>query len=129
MDPKIRRDIWNLILRMKGNRLIIMTTHVSGGGLQLPHPCCMYVSRASSCRVCLFLQSMEEADILGDSIAIMAHGDLRCVCMCVVCGVCVVCVHACVCVVCVWCVCVSVRVFLSHGVVFTVAPPHPPTHC
>ena len=30
MDPKIRRDIWNLILRMKGNRLIIMTTHVSG---------------------------------------------------------------------------------------------------
>ena len=97
MDPKIRRDIWNLILRMKGNRLIIMTTHVSGRGLKLPHPCRMHVSRSSSCSVCLFLQSMEEADILGDSIAIMAHGDLRCVCM-----------HACVLCVCV-CVCVCVR--------------------
>ena len=28
MDPKIRREIWNLILRMKEDRLIIMTTHV-----------------------------------------------------------------------------------------------------
>ncbi len=48
MDPKIRRDIWNLILRMKRNRVTIMTTH-----------------------------SMEEADILGDSIAIMARGQLK----------------------------------------------------
>lgn len=48
MDPKIRRNIWNLILRMKKNRVTIMTTH-----------------------------SMEEADILGDNIAIMADGQLK----------------------------------------------------
>lgn len=48
MDPKIRRHIWNLILRMKENRVTIMTTH-----------------------------SMEEADILGDNIAIMANGQLK----------------------------------------------------
>jgi len=48
MDPKIRRDIWNLILRSKHNRVTIMTTH-----------------------------SMEEADILGDTIAIMAKGKLK----------------------------------------------------
>ncbi len=48
MDPKIRRDIWNLILRSKKNRVTVMTTH-----------------------------SMEEADILGDSIAIMANGSLK----------------------------------------------------
>ena len=48
MDPKIRRDVWNLILRMKQDRVMIMTTH-----------------------------SMEEADILGDNIAIMANGQLK----------------------------------------------------
>ncbi len=48
MDPKIRRDIWNLILRSKKNRVTIMTTH-----------------------------SMEEADILGDTIAILANGRLK----------------------------------------------------
>ena len=48
MDPKIRRDIWNLILRSKKDRVTIMTTH-----------------------------SMEEADILGDTIAIMANGKLK----------------------------------------------------
>ena len=48
MDPKIRRDVWNLILRMKKDRVMIMTTH-----------------------------SMEEADILGDTIAIMANGQLK----------------------------------------------------
>ena len=48
MDPRVRRDIWNLILRMKHNRVTIMTTH-----------------------------SMEEADILGDNIVIMANGQLR----------------------------------------------------
>lgn len=48
MDPKIRRNIWNMIIKKKTNRVIIMTTH-----------------------------SMEEADILGDSIAILANGYLR----------------------------------------------------
>jgi ABC-type multidrug transport system ATPase subunit len=48
MDPRIRRDIWNLILRKKQGRVTVMTTH-----------------------------SMEEADILGNNIAIMAAGTLR----------------------------------------------------
>lgn len=48
MDPKIRRNIWNLILKKKEGRVTIMTTH-----------------------------SMEEADILGDTIAIMTTGKLR----------------------------------------------------
>ena len=48
MDPQIRRDIWNLVLRKKQGRVTVMTTH-----------------------------SMEEADILGDNIAIMAAGTLR----------------------------------------------------
>ena len=48
MDPKIRRNIWNMIIQKKTNRVTIMTTH-----------------------------SMEEADILGDTIAIMAGGELR----------------------------------------------------
>lgn len=52
MDPRIRRDIWNLILRKKQGRVTVMTTH-----------------------------SMEEADILGDSIAIMANGTLKSVLM------------------------------------------------
>ena len=39
---------------------------------------------------------MEEADILGDSIAIMALGDLRCVC--VVCACVRVCASVCACV-------------------------------
>ena len=48
MDPKIRRNIWNLILEMKVGRVTIMTTH-----------------------------SMEEADILGDNIAIMGTGQMK----------------------------------------------------
>ncbi len=48
MDPKIRRNIWDMILQKKANRVTVMTTH-----------------------------SMEEADILGDNIAIMAQGQLR----------------------------------------------------
>jgi len=50
MDPYVRRDVWNLILRLKKGRAVIMTTH-----------------------------SMEEADVLGDKIAIMALGKLMAV--------------------------------------------------
>ena len=57
MDPKIRRNIWNLILEKKKNRVTVMTTH-----------------------------SMEEADILGDTIAIMTNGRLRYVCTMHECG-------------------------------------------
>ncbi|CAG9460936.1 unnamed protein product [Pedinophyceae sp. YPF-701] len=50
MDPVSRRFVWDIIERAKKGRCIILTTH-----------------------------SMEEADILGDRIGIMARGKLRCV--------------------------------------------------
>ena len=48
MDPKIRRDIWNLILQKKHKCVTIMTTH-----------------------------TMDEADLLGDRIAIMSEGRIK----------------------------------------------------
>jgi len=50
LDPMSRREIWNAIQRLKKERVVILTTH-----------------------------SMEEADILGDRIGVMAHGKLKCV--------------------------------------------------
>ncbi|OQR99789.1 ATP-binding Cassette (ABC) Superfamily [Achlya hypogyna] len=49
MDPYSRRSMWDLLLRNRANRVMILTTHY-----------------------------MEEADVLGDRIAIMAEGQLRC---------------------------------------------------
>eukprot|EP00762_Andalucia_godoyi_P006164 ANDGO_01612.mRNA.1 ABC transporter A family member 2 len=49
MDPIARRQVWNMIEAAKAGRSIMLTTH-----------------------------SMEEADILGDRIAIMAKGRIRC---------------------------------------------------
>jgi ABC-type multidrug transport system ATPase subunit len=45
MDPVSRRKVWNLIEKVKHDRVVLLTTH-----------------------------SMEEADILGDKIAIMKEG-------------------------------------------------------
>jgi len=50
MDPRNRRYVWNLIQKIKQDKLIILTTH-----------------------------SMEEADILGEKIGIMAGGSLKAV--------------------------------------------------
>ncbi|KAH9540293.1 hypothetical protein CY35_15G104500 [Sphagnum magellanicum] len=50
MDPVTRRHVWDIIEASKKGRAIILTTH-----------------------------SMEEADILGDRVAIMARGKLRCI--------------------------------------------------
>jgi len=50
MDPVARRYVWSIIERAKRGRAIVLTTH-----------------------------SMEEADILGNRIAIMAKGRLRCI--------------------------------------------------
>ncbi|KAL5698893.1 ATP-binding cassette sub- A member 2 [Ranunculus cassubicifolius] len=50
MDPITRRHVWDIIDTAKKGRAIVLTTH-----------------------------SMEEADILGDRIAIMAKGRLRCI--------------------------------------------------
>lgn len=49
MDPVSRRHVWNLIASLKENCAIVLTTH-----------------------------SMEEADVLGDRIGIMAKGQLQC---------------------------------------------------
>ncbi|KAJ4448581.1 hypothetical protein ANN_10600 [Periplaneta americana] len=49
MDPEARREIWDLLLNMRGERTILITTHF-----------------------------MEEADVLGDRIAIMDHGRVQC---------------------------------------------------
>lgn len=50
MDPFSRRFTWNVIRQFRRNRCILLTTHF-----------------------------MDEADVLGDRIAIMAEGQLRCV--------------------------------------------------
>lgn len=49
MDPYSMRLTWQLIKRIKKGRIILLTTH-----------------------------SMDEADVLGDRIAIMANGSLKC---------------------------------------------------
>lgn len=49
IDPMSRRAIWNLLISEKKNRTILLSTHF-----------------------------MDEADILGDRIAIMAGGNLQC---------------------------------------------------
>ncbi|KAL5708093.1 Phospholipid-transporting ATPase abca1 [Ranunculus cassubicifolius] len=49
MDPYSMRSTWQLIKKMKKGRIILLTTH-----------------------------SMDEADVLGDRIAIMANGSLKC---------------------------------------------------
>ncbi|KAM9717085.1 phospholipid-transporting ATPase ABCA1 isoform 2-T3 [Menidia menidia] len=49
VDPYARRGIWDLLLKYKQGRTIILSTH-----------------------------HMDEADILGDRIAIIAHGKMRC---------------------------------------------------
>ncbi|KAG1683906.1 ATP-binding cassette sub-family A member 3 [Nymphon striatum] len=49
MDPSARRSTWDLLNQQKKNRTILLTTHY-----------------------------MEEADVLGDRIAILASGELQC---------------------------------------------------
>jgi ABC-type multidrug transport system ATPase subunit len=50
MDPQARREIWDLLLELRGERTMLLTTHF-----------------------------MEEADVLGDRIGIMAAGKLQCI--------------------------------------------------
>ena len=49
MDPYSMRLTWQLIKRIKKGRIVLLTTH-----------------------------SMDEAEVLGDRIAIMANGSLKC---------------------------------------------------
>lgn len=50
MDPKTRRQVWQMIKNLKKDRVLILTTH-----------------------------SMEEADALSDRIAVIANGCLKCI--------------------------------------------------
>ena len=47
MDPSSRRDTWNILKKLKKDRIIILTTHY-----------------------------MDEAEVLGDRVAIVSHGKL-----------------------------------------------------
>ncbi|XP_059481121.1 phospholipid-transporting ATPase ABCA1-like isoform X2 [Neocloeon triangulifer] len=49
LDPEARREIWDLLLQLRKERTILLSTHF-----------------------------MEEADVLGDTIAIMSHGKVEC---------------------------------------------------
>ena len=49
MDTTARRKLWEMLKKNKSGRIVILTTHY-----------------------------MDEADILGDRIAIMAEGDVQC---------------------------------------------------
>lgn len=49
MDPAARRSLWNVLIEEKKDRVIVLTTHF-----------------------------MDEADVLGDRIAIMANGSVKC---------------------------------------------------
>lgn len=50
MDPVSRRDVWNLVQKLKKDKVVILTTH-----------------------------AMEEADILSDRIAVVCDGKLQCI--------------------------------------------------
>ena len=49
MDPNARRQMWDILQRQRADRTMVLTTHF-----------------------------MDEADVLGDRIAIMAEGVIKC---------------------------------------------------
>ena len=49
MDPNSRRETWNILKRIKQDRIVILTTHY-----------------------------MDEAEVLGDRVAIVSNGELQC---------------------------------------------------
>lgn len=49
MDPESQREVWNLLLKWRGSKTILISTHY-----------------------------MDEADALADWIAIMANGEKQC---------------------------------------------------
>jgi len=50
LDPKAKRQVWNLIQKIKKDKAIILTTH-----------------------------AMEEADVLSDRITIIVDGKIKCI--------------------------------------------------
>jgi ATP-binding cassette subfamily A (ABC1) protein 3 len=49
MDPNSRRETWNILTRLKKDRIVVLTTHY-----------------------------MDEAEVLGDRVAIISNGELQC---------------------------------------------------
>ena len=75
MDPLSRRRVWALIRKLKEDRIVVLTTH-----RWMHLSCCVQLFGADACSLCAVLpRSMEEADSLGDNIAILANGRLRAV--------------------------------------------------
>jgi ABC-type multidrug transport system ATPase subunit len=50
MDPKTRREIWEMVKNLKKDKVIVLTTH-----------------------------AMEEAEALADRIVVVAGGELKCI--------------------------------------------------
>ena len=80
MDPYSRRATWDLLKKKKEGRVIILTTHfmvsLASDNRQQP---AQHRVLSSHCAPCCVLCAQDEADSLGDRIAIMAAGRLQCV--------------------------------------------------
>jgi ABC-type multidrug transport system ATPase subunit len=63
-----RRATWNLVRRAKKGRVVVLTTHFSKNLIYI------FLPSSNPC-----FETVDEADVLGDRVAIMSHGRLRCV--------------------------------------------------
>ena len=70
MDPAARRFVWDLLQRNRRSRAIILTTRTIP-----PFPLSKNNLKVSNSTIVDF---MDEADLLGDRIAIISKGRLRC---------------------------------------------------
>lgn len=101
MDPYSRRSTWNIIQRNKKGRIILLTTHFMDEGETAT---CTFIRASTSGQQCRSLAGvlqnhippcagpaelsqhiipplpsfLSTADLLGDRVAIMAHGKLQC---------------------------------------------------
>eukprot|EP00977_Amphora_coffeiformis_P024093 scaffold15051_cov144-Amphora_coffeaeformis.AAC.8 len=74
MDPFSRRFTWNVIRQYRKDRCIILTTHLY---VKTSAPA-RFDSKRNALTLHSYFNSMDEADILGDRIAIMSEGQLQC---------------------------------------------------
>ena len=74
MDPEARRGMWDLLTSLKRDRTILLTTHFMEV-TNLGNSCNFLLSLFE---LFLHLCDAQEADVLGDRIAIMASGKVQC---------------------------------------------------